>query len=101
MCWRTFVLACFYICNQAVTIADLAVIDYLLVKFCKEYEVLYGSNRIKPNMQMHGHLVASMKDFGPVYNFWLFSFEQYNGLLGSKPAYLVVSQITKKVSRSK
>ena len=76
-------LACFYICNQAVTIADLAVIDYLLVKFCKEYEVLYGSDHITPNMHMHGHPVASMKEFGPVYNFWLFSFERC--LHGSKP----------------
>ena len=34
-------------------------------------------------MHLHAHLVECIKDFGPVYSFWLFSFERYNGLLGS------------------
>ena len=34
---------------------------------------------------MHGHLVDSVKDYGPVYNFWLFSFERYNGILSNIP----------------
>ena len=35
------------------------------------------------NMHLHGHLTACIRDFGPVYSFWCFSFERLNGLLGS------------------
>ena len=34
---------------------------------------------------MHGHLKDVLRDYGPVYNFWLFSFERYNGILGNQP----------------
>jgi len=84
-CWNTFVLACGYICNRALVRTDLQIIDHLLIKFCKEFERVYGTDSVTPNMHMHGHLIESIRDFGPVYNFWLFSFERYNGLLGSKP----------------
>jgi hypothetical protein len=32
---------------------------------------------------LHTHVVDCIKDYGPVYSFWLFSFERYNGLLGN------------------
>ena len=32
---------------------------------------------------MKNHLVECTKDYGPVYAFWLFSFERYNGILGN------------------
>lgn len=51
----------------------------LLLEFCAKFESLY----VTPNMHLHTHLVDCIKDFGPVYSFWLFSFERYNGLLGS------------------
>jgi hypothetical protein len=35
------------------------------------------------SMQMHTHLADCMLDYGPVYSFWLFSFERYNGILGN------------------
>ena len=34
-------------------------------------------------MHLHCHLAECIKDFGPVYAFWCFSFERYNGILGS------------------
>ena len=34
------------------------------------------------NMHLHGHLKECILDFGPVYTFWLFSFERLNGVLG-------------------
>lgn len=34
-------------------------------------------------MQLHTHLKDRIIDFGPIYSFWLFSFERYNGLFGS------------------
>ena len=34
-------------------------------------------------MHLHGHLKECILDFGPIYAFWLFSFERLNGVLGS------------------
>lgn len=34
---------------------------------------------------MHGHISEVIKDYGPVYAFWLFSYERYNGILGFQP----------------
>lgn len=34
-------------------------------------------------MHIHGHLKQCILDFGPIYAFWVFSFERYNGLLGN------------------
>lgn len=84
-CWKNFVIACLYICNQAITVADLTVIDKYLLKFCKSFEKLYGSDAVTPNMHLHCHLVDCIKAYGPVYGFWLFSFERFNGLLERMP----------------
>ena len=54
--------------------------DDLLIRFCTHFETLYGKERCTPNMQMHCHLCESVLDVGPVYSFWCFSFEPYNGI---------------------
>ncbi|XP_066930825.1 uncharacterized protein [Clytia hemisphaerica] len=36
-------------------------------------------------MHLHCHLVDCIKAYGPVYGFWLFSFERFNGLLERMP----------------
>ena len=36
-------------------------------------------------MHLHCHLHECIKDYGPIYSFWLFSFEHYNGILGDFP----------------
>ncbi|OAD78043.1 hypothetical protein PHYBLDRAFT_68452 [Phycomyces blakesleeanus NRRL 1555(-)] len=41
----------------------------------------YKKQAITPNMHLHLHLSKCINDFGPVYAFWLLSFEHYNGLL--------------------
>ena len=38
-----------------------------------------------PNMHLHGHLKDVFLDYGPAQEFWLFSFERYNGMLGKMP----------------
>lgn len=50
-----------------------------LLNFCKGLEQLYG---MTPNMYLHTHLVDYILEYGPVYSFWLFSFERYNGIKG-------------------
>ena len=34
-------------------------------------------------MHLHCHLAECIREHGPVYSFWLFSFERYNGILGA------------------
>lgn len=84
-CWRLFVISCQYLCNQAITKADIIIADQYMVKFCRRFEELYGQDHVTPNMHLHAHLKECIEDFGPIYNFWLFSFERYNGLLGNYP----------------
>ncbi|CAB4011818.1 Hypothetical predicted protein [Paramuricea clavata] len=84
-CWQSFGLACKYICQGVISEADLHIADGLFVKFCTEVETIYGKEAIKPNMHLHCHLKDILIDHGPVLSFWCFSFERYNGILGSIP----------------
>jgi len=34
-------------------------------------------------MHLHCHLKECIEDYGPIYSFWCFAFERYNGILGS------------------
>ena len=36
-------------------------------------------------MHLHCHIRQCVEDYGPVYNFWLFSYERYNGILEHFP----------------
>ena len=47
------------------------------------FEKRYGKERVTPNMHLHLHLKQCILDYGPVYSFWLFSFERFNGILGA------------------
>lgn len=85
-CWRNFVLACRYLCSRLITKNDIKIADNLLLKFCKSFEQLYGPNAVTPNIHLHCHLRECLLDYGPVYSFWLFSFERYNGILGQLPS---------------
>ena len=84
-CWRHYVLACRILCQNKISMVELDLADALLMQFCRRVERMYGSDIISPNMHMHGHLKESVLDFGPVQEFWLFSFERYNGILGKQP----------------
>ncbi len=60
------------------TIDDLIRADEKLLEFCHSFE---GKERCTPNMHMH--LKESILNYGPVYGFWCFPLERYNGVLGS------------------
>lgn len=38
---------------------------------------------MSPNMHLHLHLKECIVDYGPVYAFWCFAYERFNGLLGA------------------
>lgn len=82
-CWRKFVLACKILCSRSLTTNHVKVAHLLLISFCESVERAFGNEVITPNMHLHAHLDNCMYDFGPVYAFWLFSFERENGILGA------------------
>lgn len=83
--WRKFVIACKLLCTRYLSRNNVKVAHLLLVSFCRKVEQAFGCQVITPNMHMHAHLNKCIYDFGPVYSFWLFSFERENGVLGSIP----------------
>ena len=84
-CWESFVIACRLLSLPVLTDLSIKKADLLLVHFCRKVELLYGKNEITPNMHLHCHLVECVCDYGPIFGFWLFSFERYNGMLGKFP----------------
>lgn len=84
-CWRHLVLASRLLCKRNMNMDDIKLADTLLLKFCQRFQVLYGPESVTPNIHLHGHLLECIKDYGPMCNFWLFSFERFNGLLGDEP----------------
>ena len=87
-CWRHFVLACRLLCKRSLTQSDVSLADALLLQFCCRVQQpdMFGKKAITPNMHMHCHLKSVILDFGPLYAFWLFSYERYNGILGNQPS---------------
>lgn len=80
--WCVFSSACSYLCKPYISRREVNRANELLVKFCGEFEHLYGKEACTPNLHMHMHLKDCILDAGPVYTFWCFSFERYNGMLG-------------------
>jgi hypothetical protein len=83
--WRCFVLASRLLCMKTITKTEIKMADLHLMKFCDLFQKKYGNHSITPNMHLHGHLDQCLLDFGPVYSFWLFSFERYNGHIAAFP----------------
>ena len=82
-CWLHFVLACKLLGKKILTDDDIELGDRHLMAFCKKFERLYGKDLVTPNMHLHGHLKECLLDYGPFHSFWWFSFERFNGVLGS------------------
>lgn len=80
--WTKFVLGCRILCSKVITREECQEADQNLLTFCKMFEALCGRDPCTPNMHLHGHLQDCILDYGPVYSFWCFSFERYNGILG-------------------
>ena len=80
ICWLLFVKACTLLCTRVIHRSAILSADRFLLMFCKQ---LYGDKECTPNMHLHLHLKDSIKDYGPVYSFWCFAFERFNGVLGS------------------
>ena len=82
-CWLLFVKACSLLCCKLIKKSEIVTADQYLLQFCRNFEALHGVEVCTPNMHLHLHLKESLLDYGPIYAFWLFSFERFNGLLGT------------------
>ena len=83
VCWLLFVKACSMLCTRIIRKDYVATADMFLIQYCKQVQQLYGPEVCTPNMHMHLHLKECLHDYGPVYSFWCFAYERYNGVLGS------------------
>ena len=79
--WCLFSQSCSLFCRPFIHHSELVKADELMMSFCKKFEVVFGKQEVTPNMHMHAHLRDCVLDVGPVYSFWCFSFERYNGIL--------------------
>lgn len=81
--WCLFSKSCSLLCRPFIHKTELATADELMIEFCIRFERIFGEACVTPNMHLHGHLRKCIEDVGPVYSFWCFSFERYNGILES------------------
>ncbi|OAD66750.1 hypothetical protein PHYBLDRAFT_152021 [Phycomyces blakesleeanus NRRL 1555(-)] len=65
----------------SISTEDLDKAHCSLEAFCVECEILYDLDPLSPNMHLHLYLKETIVSFGPVYGYWLFSFERFNGVL--------------------
>lgn len=56
---------------------------HVFFQFPKHVKELYGKEVFNPNLHLHMHLIGCFMDYGPARAVWCFSFERYNGILGS------------------
>ena len=82
-CWLHYVKTCFILCRQHITNSLLDQADAHPMNFHVEVVRLYGNVVCNINLHLHSHLCEFIRDYGPVYSFWLFPFEHLNGVLGS------------------
>ena len=68
---------------QSIRMAQCSEAETKIIEFCKHFERLYGTETCTPNMHLSCHLVDCIRDYGPVYSFRCFSFQRYNGIVGS------------------
>ena len=83
ICWLLYVRACKILIPRTILKQSATTADEYLVKFCKMFETLYGTEHCTINMHLHLHIKDVVLDYGPVYSFWCFSFERFNGILGN------------------
>lgn len=83
--WWLFVKGCRLLCRRTINTAQCKAAHSALVEFCKLFEQVNGKQRLVINMHLSCHLLPCLLDYGPVYSFWCFSFERFNGILESFP----------------
>ncbi|XP_048590351.1 uncharacterized protein LOC116609390 [Nematostella vectensis] len=99
--WSHYVSACRYMCSRSISPEQCANAEKELLEFCKGFQSIYGAERCTPNIHLSCHLGDCVKDYGPVYGFWCFSFERFNGIMGKyhKNNHNIGVQFMRKLTR--
>ncbi|RHZ48735.1 hypothetical protein Glove_543g98 [Diversispora epigaea] len=80
-----FVQACILLVVRFVTENDLQEAQEKLRDMSINIERTYGPEFITSNIHLLMHILECIRDYGSVYNFWLFPYERLNGYIGSYP----------------
>lgn len=83
--WLLFVKACSLLCTPCLLKKNVELADKYLHMFCSQFLEVNGRAACTPNMHLHLHLKECLYDYGPLYAFWCYAFERYNGMLGNFP----------------
>ncbi|KAI9025368.1 hypothetical protein CLU79DRAFT_745261 [Phycomyces nitens] len=70
--WMDFVDACRLLAKPSISFEELDDAHDYLEKLCQKCERLYPPSVLTCNMHLHLHLRETVRDFGPVYGYWLF-----------------------------
>lgn len=81
--WEHFVKACSIVCTRAIAIENVQKAHDHFVEFNIAFQNLLGNENCTINMHLHCHLAESIYNLGPIYSFWCFPYERFNGILGS------------------
>ena len=82
-CWLMYVQACKLLCTRTINKSTAKTADLYLRNFCLIFEDLYGAEHCTINIHLHLHLLDCIYDYSPLYGWWCFAFERYNGMLGN------------------
>ena len=75
--WMVFVKAVSILCERHLKASDIIIAEDMLWRFAQAYELQFGKGECTPNLHMLCHLPDVIRDYGPVYAFWCYSFERY------------------------
>src|SRR6266542_2278297 len=89
-----FVRACNLLVTRIITKDDLKEAQERLEDIAHLIENTYGPEFITSNIHLALHIADCCSDYGPVYSFWLFSFERLNGYIGKYLIILVSSGVS-------
>ncbi|OAD65558.1 hypothetical protein PHYBLDRAFT_165963 [Phycomyces blakesleeanus NRRL 1555(-)] len=79
--WINFDNVCCLLIKPTITFDEVNTAHQFLQTFCTRCDEPYNAKILTCNMHLHLHLRDTIRDFGPVYSYWLFGFERFNRLL--------------------
>ena len=77
--------ACRIFLKPSITFDEVNDAHSYLIEFGEEYENIYGSTKVTPNIHAHCHIKECILDHGGVYSTWIFGFKRDNGTLAALP----------------
>ena len=69
--------------SDKISLENLDLVEIKVKKFVRDFERLYGKENMVFNIHLLLHQVDAVRMFGPLHNFSLFVFENFNGILGN------------------